>query len=710
MAGRDGIDGPRGGLGMGLMGLLQAKTGVPFRPVVEGGSGETMGMEATSSSSSLAALIRRPAAPPDRTRFSGPDQETRRGKQPLREGHEGSRQRIEGRELKRPKSFAELRNKGANLSSFGKLGRITVVEGTGVVPPSAPEVHREPEEEEGISPWKDLEFEAGMKVEKPEPPGGEHYTLASMYQIANDAAARAKQTLAAAVEFWSPKRTKHQDPALPEGWLDKAAPKQNERCPQSARTQTKGLNHKGKKVKAANILAIARRAANSRAASKALEEGFASVTSVKSKKAIRNTVVKVFQEARQASGLPPTPERVKLLGGVLKAAGYRAAGNYLGEYKLMAVEAGHEWTSQLERTLKLCKRSAVRAIGPKQKAAEVETSENGEHFATKAFDKNPKNVPLAAELFEFGVIWMLREIELAAITRDHIVLNFQDKKVTFTLPVSKGDQEAVEVKRVLQCLCDQNVCRMSCPFYTAVRLIDRMVALGLNRACTNRKKKAASKAQLVEDWRILYGTKVSGHSARRTGALRYIRRGWAIPQVAYLGRWKSAVIYEYAAEALESLPVNVGDTFGPMRETQERTCNPTIGDHTSKEELENVKNYLLAELERAKADQESALSALDAEVEDLRKRDLRLGNRLPPIVQSVASKVVHYNMDIASCSPPRAWRTMCGWYYHRSDFVFITRVDGLHMCKKCWDLAQSNREKVSEAKAAAAGLPKVASI
>ena len=275
--------------------------------------------------------------------------------------------------------------------------------------------------------------------------------------------------------------------------------------------------------------------------------------------------------------------------------------------------------------------------------------------------------------------------------------------MTFTLPVSKGDQEAAEVKRVLQCLCEHNVCLLSCPFYTAVRLIDRMVALGLNRACTNRKKKAASKAQLVEDWRILCGTKVSGHSARRTGALRYIRRGWAIPQVAYLGRWKSSVIYEYAAEALESLPVNVGDTFGAKREVQEWTNNPGKGEHTSKEELENVKNYLLAELERAKADQESALTALDAEVEDLRKRDQRLGNRLPPIVQSVASKVIHYNMDIASCSPPRAWRTMCGWYYHRSDFVFITKVDGLHMCKKCWDLAQSNREKVSEVKAAAAG-------
>ena len=35
--------------------------------------------------------------------------------------------------------------------------------------------------------------------------------------------------------------------------------------------------------------------------------------------------------------------------------------------------------------------------------------------------------------------------------------------------------------------------------------------------------------------------KATGHSARRSGALHYIREGWDIPQVGYLGRWKSAI-------------------------------------------------------------------------------------------------------------------------------------------------------------------------
>ena len=40
------------------------------------------------------------------------------------------------------------------------------------------------------------------------------------------------------------------------------------------------------------------------------------------------------------------------------------------------------------------------------------------------------------------------------------------------------------------------------------------------------------------------------------------RRGWAVAQVGYLGRWKSSIILEYAQEALETMAVNVDKKFG----------------------------------------------------------------------------------------------------------------------------------------------------
>lgn len=71
-----------------------------------------------------------------------------------------------------------------------------------------------------------------------------------------------------------------------------------------------------------------------------------------------------------------------------------------------------------------------------------------------------------------------------------------------------------------------------------------------------KNKQTPSKYAMVNTWRAYLGEDVSGHSARRTGALKYIREGWSISQVAHLGRWKSSAIVLYAEEALETMPAN----------------------------------------------------------------------------------------------------------------------------------------------------------
>ena len=227
----------------------------------------------------------------------------------------------------------------------------------------------------------ELEVEAGGLPSMEDTGRNNSHVLTSVLQIANEAAVKAKRKITAAVGvLYSPKKRKTNDPPLLESKEERPLAVLPSRCPQPAADEGEASRQKGKKAKATNILAIARRAYTSKQISEDLEKGFASVTSVKSKKAIRNTVKSVFREAKGTFPFPPSPDKVKLLGGVLKAAGYKAAGNYLGEYKLMAVECGYQWTDQLERTLKLCKRSTARAMGPKTKAAEVPTSEIGEHF------------------------------------------------------------------------------------------------------------------------------------------------------------------------------------------------------------------------------------------------------------------------------------------------------------------------------------------
>lgn len=230
-------------------------------------------------------------------------------------------------------------------------------------------------------------------------------------------------------------------------------------------------SHNTRKRKASNVLELARRASRNRKAITELEEGFNAKSSRAAKKAVRATVTKIIREARSEPPGPPTTDKLKVLAAVLKQAHYRAAPQYLGEYKIMVIEEGHQWTDQLERALKLCKRSTTRALGPAKKAKEVAVMETGKVFVPAVTNKKPKVVPLARELFEFGVIWMLREIELSHVTKGHLKVDVEHRRVVLTIPVSKTDQEAQSMTRMLQCLCEGKECATGCPLRISAMLV-----------------------------------------------------------------------------------------------------------------------------------------------------------------------------------------------------------------------------------------------
>ena len=439
----------------------------------------------------------------------------------------------------------------------------------------------------------------------------------------------------------------------------------------------------GKNRSRKGALNIARATRISRRLMTELERDFSADSSRKSKVAIRRTVRSLLKEARpKGEVVPATVERLKLLGGILKGAKYKAANIYLGEYKLMHVEAGFDWTDQLDRTLQLCKRATTRGVGPSNKAREVTTHDEGTSFTEPHKVKKAKGfVTLAKELFEFSVIWMLRRVETQKVEADHITLDGAAKKVSLHLPISKTDQRAEGVTRVLQCTCNKLPCRASCPYAIAVKLKGAAAKLGTRKLCILKSGKEATKGQLIQSWKNLYGKETSGHSARRTGALRYIKQGWTIAQVAYLGRWKSAVIYGYAAEALQLLPVNNQDTFKGWRGQGHGE-----GHHSSSEPeslTTSIKDRLSLEVEAMKEDQKKAFMALDAEVAAWKLKTEKENGMLPPLVQTVQSKVIHFNIRLASCSPPAAWNTACGWHYNWSGFVFLNGGEERVTCQKC---------------------------
>ena len=171
-------------------------------------------------------------------------------------------------------------------------------------------------------------------------------------------------------------------------------------------------------------------------------------------------------------------------------------------------------------------------------------------------------------MFAVATVWVLREVELAAIHKEDILIDEKEKLVSLTLRLTKTDQEGRGMKRALQCCCPEE-CGWdeTCPFMITRTALDH-IPIEEDKLVHGDKEEEVTKGQIVEAWRKLFRKKVSGHSGRRSGALQYIRRGWRVPQVAYLGRWKSNVILKYTEEALESMPVKSRKESPPQTATQ----------------------------------------------------------------------------------------------------------------------------------------------
>ena len=124
----------------------------------------------------------------------------------------------------------------------------------------------------------------------------------------------------------------------------------------------------------------------------------------------------------------------------------------------------------------------------------------------------------------------------------------------------QDDSEGQSISRTLQCICEEG-CDLRCPYAVLEMLVNNAVLKGAKGGhlaiCDGGE--GATKAEIVSVWKRLRSRSVTAHSTRRSGALQYIRKGWAISQVGYLGRWKSNVSLEYAQEALESMAVNASN-------------------------------------------------------------------------------------------------------------------------------------------------------
>eukprot|EP00435_Cladocopium_sp_Y103_P028638 s2894_g7.t1 len=274
----------------------------------------------------------------------------------------------------------------------------------------------------------------------------------------------------------------------------------------------------------------------------------------------RRRVMEIFEACGgNKSGL--TPDAITAVAAALDQAQLQSAEQYLAELKWIHVESGYQWNDGLERRLTLCKRVLKRNIGPEKRAQEVKIDEIHEERWYRAV--NAKRVPMrVAWSYAWACIWMLRAVEAADVLVKHVALDWGSKQVKLCIPKSKKDQEAKGVHRTLQC-CMQADCQRSCPWQLAVLATSKSRGVADEPLFPDADGGKVSKPNLVKAWQVHLHPEMTGHSARRSGAMMHTRAGMDLTSVSFIGRWKSSAVFRYVSDALEEMPLNTRSNSAP---------------------------------------------------------------------------------------------------------------------------------------------------
>ena len=142
--------------------------------------------------------------------------------------------------------------------------------------------------------------------------------------------------------------------------------------------------------------------------------------------------------------------------GVLKAAGYRSAINYLDAAKRVHVEQGRPWTSQLQQAYRKAKRSAERDLGASKQAQPLDfelMAKASPDLATS--EKSPARPGKSVLIASW---WLLREIEASNAKWQHVTVDRARLRVHW-------------VSRSHSCSCQSTSIAM-CPYHLLVDQVE----------------------------------------------------------------------------------------------------------------------------------------------------------------------------------------------------------------------------------------------
>lgn len=168
---------------------------------------------------------------------------------------------------------------------------------------------------------------------------------------------------------------------------------------------------------------------------------------------------------------------------------------------------------------------------------------------------------------------------------------------------------------------------------------------------------------------------LSEHSLRRMGAQFYARRGLALPVIQHLGRWGSAAVERYVAEALEARAA-----WAPLAASENLDLSAVVGGDNQKTNTPGlgaisgmIREVVKVEVSKAKAKdikkaeaegkskEGSRLSAASSSTTDRQQEKPRADPR--EAIRSSITRIGHIVRLGGPAIHPVCWETLCGWRF-----------------------------------------------
>ena len=356
---------------------------------------------------------------------------------------------------------------------------------------------------------------------------------------------------------------------------------------------------------------------------------------------------------------PVTEDVVHKIATGLKAGGYRSARQYISRLRRAHVEATRTALSaEAELAMKDAIRSIERGIGgtPLKDSIQLEN----------LFVGRVKCGECERAIVVVGSWFLLREIELAALRRGHILLDHDRQRVSLTLWASKTDTVGNLVTRTHRCCCGVLHSGI-CPYHTAAAYVKNFKGDPKDPLFAKIPGVELEKSETVEIIRqvlLKHGVPLTrpgpdglhpeqrfgGHVLRVAGSQFLTRLKVPLPAVMLIGRWGYRAIERYVQDvALDDFDIVVPKT-GARNEQLSHPSNAVINE--LREKVEKL--------------------ALSVEQMQLRP-------------EFIVAKKVHRRDDNEATTLPWQWRAKgCGWPYGMSAFTRCARVEDEERCKRCF--------------------------